>query len=131
MSLDLRGEFRAVHAVLSNPILADIDSELRLATDVTNLTFCRLGSYALEGEITQIIRSNGAYRNSDVSTEDARAMSRDFVDALSGGMPETLIAYRTYDYWADWFCDVAWDITLVVMDANHRRWWLVCVTDTD
>ena len=84
-----------------------------------------------QGEIALLIRSNGAYRNSDVKPDDARAMSRSFVDVLSDGTPESLLAYRTHEFWADWFCDVAWDVTLVVLDASRRRWWLVCVTDTD
>ena len=131
MSFDRDGEWRPAQSVLTHPIILEIDPKLRIDTDVSTLSFARLGRYALEGEITQIIRSNGAYRKSDVADEDARNMSRNFVDALSSPAAENLIAYRTYDYRAEWFCDVAWDVTLIVLDSPARRWWVVCVTDTD
>ena len=87
MSFDRNDEWRPVQSLLTHPIIQEIDSELRIATNISTLAFARLGGYALEGEITQIIRSNGAYRNSDVADDDARIMSRHFVDALSNGTP--------------------------------------------
>lgn len=118
-------------AILTNPILEEWNSELRAIPELDSIAFARLGGYSLEGEVTQIIRSAGAYRDSDVSIDEARSMARDFVDALSDGDTENLIAYRTYDYWSKWFCDIAWDVTLLVVDQPRRRIWLVCVTDTD
>ncbi|WP_146453515.1 hypothetical protein [Rubripirellula tenax] len=131
MSDDLRGEWQPARSMLSHPILRNLDPELQISIDADSLTFARLGGYTLEGEITHLIRSSGAYHDSNVNPIDARAMSRDFVNALSDGPNEHLIAYRTYDDWAPWFCGVAWDVTLLVLDPPVRRWWIICVTDTD
>jgi hypothetical protein len=123
--------YEIARKILSHPIVETINSDLRLATDASSLNFCTLGRYALEGQVTDLLLASGAYIDSDITPDNARDLSRRFVDAISDEESTDLIAYRTYDWWADWFCDVAWDLTLVVQDSRRRRWWLICVTDTD
>ena len=66
MSDDRRGEWQPARSMLSHPVLHNVDSELRLSIDADSLALARLGGYTLEGETTHLIRSSGAYHDSNV-----------------------------------------------------------------
>jgi len=89
------------------------------------------GTYELEGAITHLLLVGGAYRNAGLSEEQARGLSRAFVDALVGNARLQTSVYRISGAWTDWFHDIAWDATFVIYRPVARRWTLFCATDTD
>ena len=127
----LIGQWPIPIGVLSNSVVEKLDTELGVSPKFDLTAFAQLGGYALEGELTQILLSSGAYHDSEVPVEAARTMSRDLVDLMSSGDVSRLIAYRTYDNWSGWFSDAVWDVTLVTVDYATGSSWLVFVTDTD
>jgi hypothetical protein len=89
------------------------------------------GTYEFEGAVTHLLLVGGAYKSAGLSEDQARSMSRAFVDALSGNARLQTSVYRISGAWTDWFFDIAWDATFVVYQPVARRWALFCVTDTD
>ena len=128
---NLAGQWPIPIGILSNSVVKSLDAELGISTQFDIAAFARLGGYALEGELTQILLSSGAYHDSEVTVEAARTMSRDLVDLMSSGDVSRLIAYRTYDNWSEWFSDAVWDVTIVTVDYSTGSSWLIFVTDTD
>jgi hypothetical protein len=87
--------------------------------------------FEFEGAVTHSLLSRGAYVASKLDVETARKLSRDFVDALVNGDRLATIVYSIRGAWTEWFFDIAWDQTFVVVNVPTGRWTLFCFTDTD
>ena len=85
----------------------------------------------MEGELTHLLLTGGAYRKFEGSEEEARTLSRDFVSAMVNGRHLSASVMSSDAPWTEWFYDVAWDTTYVIYDPQVRRFWLLCITDTD
>jgi hypothetical protein len=94
---------------------------------------CVLGAFEWEGTLTQLLLADGAYVRSSLQEEEARKLSLEFVDVVSGGDRDRMIVFRWSGPWTEWFYDVAWDRTSVVLNSGQGEegWWVLCVTDTD
>jgi hypothetical protein len=88
------------------------------------------GGFEFEAALTDLLLTGGAYFQKTIREEAARQMSRDFVDALAGERGQMTV-WRLDEPWTDWFYDLVWDRTIVVLSLPLRRWGLLCVTDTD
>ena len=44
---------------------------------------------------------------------------------------EDIIVFESHAPWTDWFYDVAWDVTWMVLDSKECKMWFICATDTD
>jgi hypothetical protein len=89
------------------------------------------GTYEFEGAVTHLLLVGGAYKSAGLSEDQARSISRAFVDALAGNARLQTSVYRISGAWTDWFLGIAWDRTFVVYQRVARRWALFCATDTD
>jgi hypothetical protein len=89
------------------------------------------GTYEFEGALTHLLLAGGAYQSAGLHEEQARSMSRAFVDVLIGNARLQASVYRINGAWTDWFYDIAWDATFLVYHPVARQWTLLCVTDTD
>jgi hypothetical protein len=93
--------------------------------------FRTLGLFELEGALTGILLGGGAYISGLESEDEARNLSRAFVDALVGDNRRIAQGFAFEGYWTPWFHDVAWDFTCFVFDPIRRCWWTLFLTDTD
>jgi len=44
---------------------------------------------------------------------------------------EDIKVFESYRPWTEWFYDVAWDVTGMVLDSKECKMWIICATDTD
>lgn len=54
-----------------------------------------------------------------------------YVNTCSKDRYEDIIVFESHAPWTDWFYDVAWDVTWMVLDSKECKMWLICATDTD
>ena len=94
-------------------------------------SFVTYGSYEFEGAIISLLLSGGAYMSSKFTEPQARSLAQRFVDSILPDCRQFATVFRIDGAWTNWFCDVAWDATFVVFNTKLKRWWLICITDTD
>jgi hypothetical protein len=126
------GSARLLAAFLDHAAVKSALHDVKLASAKANPPpFRPLGSFELEGALTQILLGGGAYIPGMESEDDARRMSRAFVDALLGNHRRSSMAFAVEGAWTPWFYDVAWDSSYLVLDPLARAWWALFMTDTD
>lgn len=82
----------------------------------------------MEGALTVALLRGGACRKFAGTEDEARQLSREFVAAIGHDHAQVC---KILGAWTDWFYDVAWDASFVILDAQRMRWWILCMTDTD
>jgi hypothetical protein len=129
---DRRGVDHWLRCFLECETVRRLIPELKIPYPLGELPqFTAYGPYEFEGALVSLLLRGGAYVNSSLSEHDARTFARGFVDAMVGDHRGHTTAFRIDGAWTDWFCDVAWDATFIVLDSVAQSWWLFCVTDTD
>ncbi|MED2182371.1 hypothetical protein [Bacillus wiedmannii] len=85
----------------------------------------------LDGSIAfQIIRG-GAYEEFKERPVIAKQLAVNVCQYMFQDRYEDIKVFESYRPWTDWFYDVAWDATWMVLDSKERKMWLICATDTD
>ncbi|EEM90903.1 MULTISPECIES: hypothetical protein [Bacillus cereus group] len=85
----------------------------------------------LDGGIAfQIIRG-GAYKCFPDRMVMAKQLASDVCQCMFQDRYEDIIVFESHAPWTDWFYDVAWDVTWMVLDSKECKMWLICATDTD
>ncbi len=129
---DLQGIDYLLRCFLEAPSVRDAVVDLKIPYPLAPMPqYNWYGTYEFEGAITHLLLVGGAYRNAGLSEEQARGLSRAFVDALVGNARLQTSVYRISGAWTDWFHDIAWDATFVIYQPVAQRWTLFCATDTD
>jgi len=129
---DLQGTDHLFRCFLEARSVREAIPELRIPYPLTPMPkHTWYGTYEFEGAVTHLLLVGGVYKSAGLSEEQARSMSRAFVDALVGNARLQTSVYRISGAWTEWFFDIAWDSTFVVYQPVARRWALFCVTDTD
>lgn len=129
---DLRGADHPFHTFLTSPNVAKTLSDLEIDPPFDpKPEFRHTVALAMEGELTHSVLVGGAYERFRGEMEDARKISRDFMEEIVQGRWLELSVVVTYTPWTNWFYDVAWDCTFIVCDRAAHRFWLLCITDTD
>lgn len=127
---DLRGLAPLLSSFLGRPEVQAALAEARVGEAALDaVPFRAIGTYELEGALTQILLWGGAYRGG-MPEEPARLASRALVDELTGDRRHAHV-FAIEGAWTPWFRDVAWDHSFVVLDADRRIWWTLFMTDTD
>lgn len=98
--------------------LPDIEFELHDSLEVDTL-------------LARALYHGGAYWHATGSGMPEKALALRFCDALFELRFDEIAFYTSSTAWTDWFYDIAWDKTFVVLDKRHRRLFLLAVTDTD
>jgi hypothetical protein len=93
--------------------------------------FRLVSAFAMEGQLTHMLVTGGAYVRFAGTIDEARSICRNFMEALLGEELQFSWAAESSMPWAPWFCDIAWDATFVVYDQRNMRFSLLCMTDTD
>jgi hypothetical protein len=86
-----------------------------------------LSSFEMEGSLTHLLLRGGAYI-SFPHEEESRKLARAFMESLGHDYSQV---FRIPGAWTDWFFDIAWDMTFIVFNPVQRKWWALCMTDTD
>ena len=129
---DLRGDEHWLRCFLECETVRNQISELKIPHPLGDVPqFTTYGAYEFEGALISLLLRGGAYVKSSLTENDARTFARDFVDAVVGDYRDYVTVFRVDGAWTDWFCDVAWDATFIVLNPVAKCWWLFCVTDTD
>jgi hypothetical protein len=129
---DLQGIDHLLRCFLEARSVRDAIPDLKIPYPLTPLPqYTWYGTYEFEGAVTHLLLVGGAYESAGLSEDQARSMSRAFVDALVGSARLQSSVYRISGAWTEWFYDIAWDATFVVYQPVARRWALFCATDTD
>jgi hypothetical protein len=81
--------------------------------------------------LLQTLMAGGAYERPSFSVEIALQMVQEFIDALADSESQYLTIWQIEGAWTDWFYDVAWDYSFVLLQLKARKCVLFCITDTD
>ncbi len=87
--------------------------------------------FLLGGGLSQLLFHGGAYSRSAGYGSEARRLGEAVAaELLAGDYEETIVA-RCQSAWSDFFMDVAWDFTAVVVSKPRRLIHTILATDTD
>ncbi|MBP0578126.1 hypothetical protein J8I29_02290 [Labrys sp. LIt4] len=85
----------------------------------------------IDGLLARALYHGGAYWHATGSGMPEKTLALRFCDALFELRFDEIAVYTSGKAWTDWFYDIAWDETFVVLDKRCRRLFLLAVTDTD
>lgn len=101
------------------------------AAQLANATFSWGSAFTLDGELAELMVGGGAYKEFEGSPAQAKKLGQQFCQAIFGERYLEIQIYQTNDAWSDWFFNIAWDSTYIILDKRYRRIWLLCTTDFD
>jgi hypothetical protein len=87
-----------------------------------------------EGAFTifkNLLINGGAYRSFNGSEELANTLVKNFCEKVFGVDFTNILIFSTHECWNDWFCDVAWDYSYIIINRNNFKLWVLGITDTD
>jgi len=88
-------------------------------------------SFSIRAELASMLYSGGAYSSLSPDHQKAWKLAHDLIDDVSNQDYSGIFAFVCYQPWTDWFFDVAWDFSLVLVSVPNRRILLLFATDTD
>jgi hypothetical protein len=120
-------------AFLTRPSVASALPELQIHLPLERPPEFRwMSAFGVEGDLTHMLLVGGAYERFRGTVEQARTLSRRFMEALFGEeLHRVGWAGGSPTPWTPWFFDIAWDATFVLQDQQMKRFVLLCMTDTD
>lgn len=87
--------------------------------------------FLLGGSLARALALGGPYETHREGPSHAKSLG----DAVAADWIEEryddVLVYESHTAWSDFFLDVAWDHTWVVLDKTRRLVHLLCATDTD
>ncbi|MDF9554150.1 hypothetical protein P5757_15785 [Bacillus tropicus] len=121
--------FRKIFSSLD--IIQDLE-ELKIHTsEKYKSQFQYRSAVMLDGSIAfQIIRG-GAYKYFPERMVIAKQLASDVCQYMFQDRYEDIKVFESDSPWTDWFYDVAWDVTWMVLDSREQKMWFICATDTD
>ncbi len=78
-----------------------------------------------------VLINGGAYRSFNGSEEVANILANNFCEKVFEEDFDNILVFSTYECWNDWFYDVAWDYSWVIINRNSYKLWIIGITDTD
>ncbi len=101
------------------------------ATDDSQ-TFDSYHPVFVDGYLAWLLIRGGAYESFSGTDATAKALGRQFTDAVIGGRYEQITGYRLEEIqWSEWFDGIPhWDETLILVDSEKSLLWLFMFTST-
>lgn len=99
--------------------------------DIKDVTFDPLSAYYLDGDLALTLVKGGAYLRFPGTAEEAKDLGLGFCAGVFDNRFDELILRKSKVAWANWFFVTPWDNTWLGLDRRHRRFWILCSTDTD
>ncbi|OXL94265.1 hypothetical protein B9T53_18865 [Bacillus sp. KbaL1] len=104
--------------------------ELKIHTsDKYKFRFKEQLAVMLDGSIAAQILWGGAYEGFKERPVIAKQLAVNVCQYMFQDRYEDIKVFESYRPWTDWFYDVAWDVTWMVLDSRERKVWFICVTD--
>lgn len=130
---DFRGVDHTIQTFLTCPSVVAAVPELQIHLPLERPPEFRwMSVFGVEGDLTHMLLVGGAYERFRGTIEQARTLSRRFMEALFGEeLHRVGWAGGSPTPWTAWFYDIAWDATFVMQDMQASRFVLLCMTDTD
>ncbi|MBJ8054817.1 hypothetical protein JDS87_23420 [Bacillus cereus] len=85
----------------------------------------------LDGSIAAHILWGGAYVEFQDRPVVAKQLAINVCQYMFQDRYEDIRVFESDCPWTDWFYDIAWDATWMVLDSKEHKMWLLCATDTD
>jgi len=106
--------------------------ELKIHTsDKYKFRFKEQLAVMLDGSIAAQILWGGAYEGFKERPVIAKQLAVNVCQYMFQNRYEDIKVFESYRPWTDWFYDVAWDVTWMVLDSREQKMWFICATDTD
>lgn len=106
--------------------------ELKPDIDVSAAgVFVRIDPATLGETLASTLIAGGAYQTHTAGPLDAKAKGEAAANELIGAGGDQVRVYACQLPWCDFFWDVLWDFTWVMIDLKARRIHLLCTTDSD
>tara|TARA_Y100000588_G_C14100338_1_gene858531 strand:+ start:474 stop:1079 length:606 start_codon:yes stop_codon:yes gene_type:complete len=81
--------------------------------------------------LSSLIKRGGAYVNSSKTDSEIQTLATDFCEEIIKYSGDQCIMFESNDCWNNWFYDVAWDYSYIIINITKKSIWTVFVTDTD
>ncbi|OUA11510.1 hypothetical protein BK772_04220 [Bacillus thuringiensis serovar finitimus] len=112
-------------------IIQDLE-ELKIHTsEKYKFQFQYRSAVMLDGSIASQIIRGGAYKDFPERMVIAKQLASHVCQCMFQDRYEDIIVFESHAPWTDWFYDVAWDNTWMVLDSREHKIWFICATDTD
>ena len=120
------------HKFWHTPTPARVLSELRVPASYANdPRFQSTSSFTFAGEIVSQLYHGGAYHESHGSgAEEMLLAERSAHELIQNRFSEVLV-FVNHTAWTDFFFDIAWDGTWILLDKRDRAIHILAATDTD
>ena len=105
--------------------------DLKPSAAFDDIRWNEVSAFTLAGQWAQALMYGGAVASFPGKGKEAKKLCEDVADFIFDERYEDIMAYRTDDAWSDWFHDVAWDYSWLVIDKANSLAWVLVITDTD
>ncbi len=114
----------------SMPELGEVGQEEPTAAPM-GFVRSRCDGLTLDGEFAHVLVQGGAYEHFKGKASEAKAVGLAAYTALFGERYSSVRVYRSDMSWSEFFFDVAYDVSWLVVDDTAHEVTLICITDTD
>ena len=92
-----------------------------------------INTFDLFGKLSGIAKHGGAYspRNTKLTDDEAIKITKDFMDEFLIKSFDEYLCFQTFEPWANWFFNISWDYTAIIVSNKYDELNLICLTDTD
>lgn len=112
-----------------------VESELPMKIDDLNFysrgIFEPSSPFVMGGLLAWTLFCGGAYSLNPASAREAKQLSDSAAEELIGDAYDSTLLYKCDSAWSDFFHDVAWDSTWVLIVPKDRLIHVILATDTD
>lgn len=124
-------EIDFVHTFLRRPELQQYRNELEIKDSKPKVRIIQWGTdiYDLPCKLARKLGQGGAYRN--LKGQEAWKVATDFIEAEFHNRFDELNQFELEITNADWFYDIAWDLSLLLFDKRSYQVITIDITDTD
>jgi hypothetical protein len=85
----------------------------------------------LGGTLAWMLSSGGAYHAFKRGGAEAKRIGDQAAQEMLGGSYDGAMVVESSRAWSEFFCDIAWDYTGMVIDSKRRIIHVLLATDTD
>lgn len=97
----------------------------------SNSAFDGLSPFSLGGSLARVLAFGGAYQRPSWGGAESKAIGEEAALALIESDYEHSLVFESLYAWCDFFNDVAWDYSWVVLNKKTRLLHVLMATDTD
>ena len=85
----------------------------------------------LDGELAKSLLWGGAYEKFRGTASEAKELGSQFCASVFGDRFLEIEVFACWNAWSEWFHDIAWDCTFLIVDRRNQSVVVLASTDTD